>query len=280
MIRRLLFPLLLLASFHTLSASSEAIEAKIAALVDGDSLKTHRKLLDVLFQYEDEFVDESGQADVIKIVKLLKENGLLRIFYKNPTRIQAKFISDMYPLFMMKALSDSLNKLGYHYLLTNQLVRDTNLTEWTIVYKSEHAIDPLMLAEELEKYNIGIENIINKKNYWEYLLETDKPVLLETHKLVTEANASTYNDPRGEYWFHVDENASKAIIKSRYPDLWHPYIICYNANLNILKIYKRDRSTRSLKLTLPSTTTYLKLTDMFTSDNLKHGIEIHIEGAP
>jgi hypothetical protein len=278
MIKQLLFPLLLLASFHTLPAS-EAIEEKIAALVEEKSLKTHRKLLDVLFQYEDEFVDESGNADVIKIVKVLKENGLLRIFYKEPTRIRAKFISDMYPLFMMKALSDSLNKLGYHYLLTNQLTRDANRTEWTIVYNSEHAIDPLMLSEELEKYNIGIDNIVNRKNDWEYLLKTDKPVLLETHKLVSDDNATTYNDPRGEYWFHVDENASKAIIKSRYPDLWHPYIICYNANLNILKIYKRDRSTRSLKLTLPQSTTYLKLTDMFTSDNLKHGIEIHIEGA-
>jgi len=277
MIKRLLL-LLLLVSFQALPAS-EAIEAKIAALVDAESLKTHRKLLDVLFQYEDEFVDEQGNADVIKIVKVLKENGLLRIFFKDPEPVQAKFVSDMYPLFMMKALSDSLNKLGYHYLLTNQLVRDVNRTEWTIAYKSEHAIDPLMLAEELEKYNIGIDNITNKKNLWEYLLKTEKPVLLETHKLKTDDNTTTFNDPRGEYWFHVDENASKAIIKSRYPDLWHPYIICYNGNLNILKIYKRDRSTRSLKLTMPQNTTYLKLTDMFTSDNLKHGIEIHIEGA-
>ena len=278
MIKKLLFPLLLLASFQVLPAS-EAIETKIAALVDEESLKTHRKLLDVLFQCEDEFVNENGQADVIKIVKVLKENGLLRIFYKDPERIRTKFVSDMYPLFMMKALSDSLNKLGYHYLLTNQLIRDTNRTEWTIAYNSEHAIDPLMLAEELAKYNIGIENITNKNNQWEYQLKTDKPILLETHKLKSDDNATTFNDPRGEYWFHVDENASKAIIKSRYPDLWHPYIICYNANLNILKIYKRDRSTRSLKLTMPQNTTYLKLTDMFTSDNLKHGIEIHIEGA-
>lgn len=278
MIRRLLSTLLLLAFFQALFAS-DIIEEKIASLVDDESLKTHRKLLDVLFQYEDEFVDENGRADVIKIVKILKENGLLRIFYKDPTRVRAKFISDMYPLFMMKALSDSLNKLGYHYLLTNRLVRETDRTEWTIAYKSEHAIDPLMLAGELEKYNIRIGNIINRQNDWEYLLQTDKPVLLETHRLVSDANETTYNDPRGEYWFHVDENASKAIIKSRYPDLWHPYIICYNDNLNILKIYKRDRSTRSLKLTMPPETTYLKLTDMFTSDNLKHGIKIHIEGA-
>ncbi len=278
MIRRLLFPLLLLAALCPLTAS-DTIDEKIAALVDDESRKTHKKLLDILFQYEDEFVDENGQADVIKIVKVLKENGLLRIFFKDPVRLQAKFVSDMYPLFMMKALSDSLNKLGYHYILTNQLSRDANRTEWTIVYNSEHAIDPLILSEELEKYNIGIDNIVNKANLWEYALRTDKPVLLETHKLPTDGNATAYNDPRGEYWFQVDDNASYAIIKSHYPDLWHPYIICYNANLNILKIYKRDRSTRSLKLTMPPATTYLKLTDMFTSDNLKHGIEIHIEGA-
>lgn len=279
MITRTFLPLLLLLFFLQNLPANESINAKIAALVDQESLKTHKKLLDILFQYEDEFLDTEGNADVIKIVKVLKENGLLRIFFKDPVRLEAKFISDMYPLFMMKALSDSLSKLGYHYILTNQLVHDLSQTEWTIAYNSEHAIDPLSLAEELEKYHIRIDNIVNKQNLWEYRLKGDQPVLLETHKIVTDQNSTTFNDPRGEYWFQVDQNASTAVIKSNYPDLWHPYIICYNANLNILKIYKRDRSTRSLKLIMPKKTKYLKLTDMFTSDNLKHGIELHIEGA-
>lgn len=255
------------------------IEETIADLVDQESQKSHKKLLGVLFQYEDDYMDQNGTIDLIKVIKTLKENGLLQIFYKEPAELKAKFTSTLEPLFMMKAVSDSLNKLGYHYILTHELKRDINTTDWTIIYSSQHVIDPEGLIEEIAKYNITVDSIVNKENLWEYTLDSKEPVLLDTSMLHTDANATTFNDPRGEYWFHVEHNASIARIKSRYPDLWHPYIICYNADLKVMKMYKRDRSTRSLKLLLPKGTKYIKLTDMFTSENLKHGIEIRIEGA-
>ena len=276
MIFRLFLLFVLLAP---LWAYDSLLKTKIDALVDDQNLKTHKKLLDVLFQYEDEFVDSDGNVDIIKVVKVLKENGLLKIFFDNPVTLKAKFVSDMYPLFLMKAISDSLNKLGYHYILTHELLRDQNRTDWTIIYNSEHAIDPLSLSEELGKYHIRIDTIVNNETLWEYFLTSNDPVLLDTQQLLIDNNMTAFNDPRGEYWFQVEENATQAHIKSQYPDLWYPYIICYNKDLNILKIYKRDRSTRSLKLRLPQATKYLKLTDMFTSENLKHGIEIQIEGA-
>lgn len=276
--------LLLLVTFTLLIPTSvifanESIHAKITDLVDAQSLKTHKKLLDVLFQYEDDFLDQNGSADLVKIIKVLKDNGLLQIFYKEPEEIKAKFTSKLTPLFIMKAVSDSLNKLGYHYILTHELKKEADTTEWTIIYSSEHAIDPVSLFEELSKYNITVDNIVKKGNLWEYLLDSKEPLLLDTSVLSTGTESKTFNDPRGEYWFRVDTNASVANIKSRSPDLWHPYIICYNADLNIMKMYKRDRSTRSLKFILPNETKYIKLTDMFTSENLKHGIEIQIEGA-
>ncbi|MDQ1340524.1 MAG: hypothetical protein QG567_1681, partial [Campylobacterota bacterium] len=63
-----------------------------------------------------------------------------------------------------------------------------------------------------------------------------------------------------------------------HPNTWYPYIICYNNKLEILKVYKREEITKSLKLALPDGTKYIKLNDIFTPENLKHGIEIKIEG--
>ncbi len=260
--------------------ASEILDETINNLVDPASLTTHKKLLGVLFQYEDEFVFPDGHVDVIKVISVLKENGLIKLFYRQPEAILTTFSSEMNPLFMMKALSDALTKLGYHYILTHELVRDTNQTHWTVGYKSQHAIDPITLGTELLKYNITFDSVLVDETNWHYRLSSKEPILLDTSKVSTGLEEMTpLNDPRGEYWIQVEQPAAVAIIKSQYPDLWHPYIICYNPNLEILKMYKRDRSTKSIKLLLPKETKYIRLTDMFTSENLKHGIEIRIEGA-
>ena len=271
--------LLFLLTLNFLHAS-EALEETIEKLVEPSSLVTHKKLLGVLFQYDDEFTLPNGRIDIIKVVGTLKENGLIKLFHRTPTSIHTTFSSEMNPLFMMKALSDTLTKLGYHYILTHELAHDHNVTHWTVAYKSQHAIDPISLATELNKYNITVDSLDIDDTKWHYRLSSQEPVLLDIAPIPSGLEDMTpLNDPRGEYWIQVESNASVAFIKSHYPDLWHPYIICYNSNLEILKMYKRDRATKSIKLLLPEGTKYIKLTDMFTSENLKHGIGIRIEGA-
>jgi len=206
-IKKLIIILLFAGFFINISADG-TVNEKISALVDPQNRTTHKKLLDILFQDEDKFLKENGKIDIIKIIRILKENGLLKIFHKEPVNLKAEFEFELNSIFIMKIISDTLNKLGYHYILTSELEKIENFTKWTIEYSSEHVIDPVALSEELLKYNINIETIVKSENFWKYELSANSPSLFESVKISSEDNSTEYTDPRGEFWFNVEDNAT------------------------------------------------------------------------
>lgn len=271
--------LLLVSGFLSNLFADENINNKASALMESQNRITHKKLIDVLFQKSELFYNDDEKIDIIKIIKVLKENGLLKIFYNEPVKLKASFNFNSNHIFTIKIISDILNKLGYQYILSKTLKRDKNGVEWVIEYESQHAIDPVSFSQELAKYNVFIIDISRKENFWKYELDAKTPIYVDAIKIDDEVEPAKYNNTRGEFWFYLENYSSSAIhIKSSHPNTWYPYIICYNNKLEILKVYKREEITKSLKLALPDGTKYIKLNDIFTPENLKHGIEIKIEG--
>ena len=86
-------------------------------------------------------------------------------------------------------------------------------------------------------------------------------------------------NPSGEYWVRLREEGRYLEVRTLSPGYWYPDVVFYDRYLNILKIYRKDRSTRGVRLTIPEDTRYIKVTDRFTVENLKHGIRIGLEGS-
>ena len=48
----------------------------------------------------------------------------------------------------------------------------------------------------------------------------------------------------------------------------------YDEHLNVLKIVKKDRMFKGLTISIPETSRYIKVTDLYTLINIKRGLSI------
>jgi hypothetical protein len=133
--------------------------------------------------------------------------------------------------------------------------------------KAPSYIDPLEFLKEMNKYGCKVTNIKKASKYTYYLnCENAKP-------LTTPLDSSVKNlsNTQGEYW--VSPNGYKKIaIKSSPLDFWHPYVVFYDENLNILNIIVSEDKKRQITAKIPRYCSYIKIRDAFTKENIKRGI--------
>ena len=130
-----------------------------------------------------------------------------------------------------------------------------------------------MLNEELNKYSIKIIDIVRKNNKWSYVLDNSMAKFYDAIILKKEGK-NVLNDPNGEFIIDVENNISKIEIISKRGNRWHPYIVFFDKDLKILKIYKDIFLKKRLKIKIQPNTKYLKITDYFANQNLDNGIII------
>ena len=65
-------------------------------------------------------------------------------------------------------------------------------------------------------------------------------------------------------------------FSSKIADRWHPSLIFYDDKLHIIKDYKKDSEINRLKIKIPTDAKYVKVTDLYTLDNIKRGISIYL----
>ena len=279
---RLFLALLLASLLAAGSLMADAVDDKVRGLVDNQSYTTHQRLIEIIFRDRAQFFLEDGRLDVIKVVNTLKENGLLDIFYRGtPRDLKATFRSAQNPTFYLKAITDVLAELGYNFYITAHMRQDEYLFEWAIAYKSDHAIDPALLARRLAAYGVVIEDINKEQNNWIYDLIATEPTLPDAHPLLADSEEPlTLLSPQGEYWIALDELGQKVGMRRRTGGVWFPYAAFYDRDLRILKVYALERGVRTFAPEVPDGAAYLKLTDNYTTENLRHGIVLWLESNP
>jgi len=268
--------LILLLGVLTLNASDH-IWKQLEKLVDPSTLITHKKLLEHLFKEESRFISDEGTVNTIAMTEVLRENGLLRIFYRQPKSLEAQFSFQTPTIFTMRILNEVLNRMGYHYVLTLKLRSGEGATLWKIGYQSQHAIDPVTLSERLAPYGLTLHVVSANEGAWHYALKSDSLHLADAHK-IAHSGWKKFQHSSGEFWFEVDETTNHLDLKSYFPNYWYPYIVCYNSDLEILEVKMKESATRRLSIDLPKTTRYIKIKDRFTAENLKHGIALKPRG--
>ncbi len=272
MIKKILISVFLVISLN----ANQLLNEKIENLIGQESYLTHKNLINFIFQKEYEYTTVDG-LNYQAVLKTLKDNGLLNLAFDEPKNIEITFKTTNNPLKSLKILKDTLKSLGYYYYFTKHTVYDgeKDLT-WTIKLKTEAAIDPLILSEELSKQDCKILNISKESDdKWVYELNTEDATLYDA-QYITNNEKVVFTKPLSPYFIKID-NASQINITSRTLNSWLPYVVFYDKNLNILKVSKEDKVFRRLTLSIPENTRYIKISDLYTLFNIKRGLSVLIK---
>ena len=235
---------------------------KIKNLMGENNYQTYNKLLDRIFTKK--------HYDIYSTLKILKNNGLLNLFFKKAKIIDTKFIFlDNHNLMDIKTLNDSLLSLGYYYFYPVEVDKDKNFM-MNIEFKSEHFIDPVSLIDTMQSKGCEIIDVNKTDNNFVYQFNCNNAKLLKSFILTDKY--IKYINAKGDYWIENDD-FSKISIKTKKVDFWHPLILIYDKDLNLINIYKQNKKRTKLVLNIDGAK-YIKITDIYTPENFKRGIYI------
>lgn len=254
----------------------ELLIEKIKSLIDPSVFDKDKAYIDIIFSQKDDYFTKDGLINSVKVIQTLKENGILKLFFKKPKEINISFKTEGRPLFFVKIMSDSLRNIGYYRYVTEESnLKDSEFT-WKINLTSEYAADPLVLSIELNKSGCKIVDIIrDSATDWTYIIDM-KEARLNT-RVLQDGEEIKLKRSLYSYWLDVSK-IKKLKISSSYRNNWYPYIAYYDKSLNLLRVIKRDTKRRRVTLNMKENTHYLKISDIYTLKNIKDALILTPEG--
>ncbi|OHE19682.1 MAG: hypothetical protein A2540_06115 [Sulfurimonas sp. RIFOXYD2_FULL_37_8] len=269
---RFFFFLLLLFSFSygdklQSAADGDLLIKKIKSLISPSTFAKDRAYIDTIFSPKEDYFTSDGKINSLKVIKTLKENGVLNLFFKKPRDINITFKTQGEPQFFVKIMSDSLQNIGYYRYVTSESILSESEFIWKISLTSEYAADPLVLSQELKKSNCEIIDIIREnESDWAYIVDM-KNARLDVSVL---ENTQEHRLKRSLYAYWVDvSKIDKLQISSSARNEWYPYIAYYDKFLRLIRVEKIDEKTTNISLHCGQGTHYIKISDIYTLKNIK-----------
>lgn len=249
------------------------INTPIQNILGPSAYSKHKNLINYIFKNNSSAYYTNGQVNYIALTSKLQSNGLLKLKYGTSKYIDVSFKISDNPKKSLMILQDSLKSLGYYYYLVQEAKYDGNDYIWNIKLKTEAAINPLRLSKALAKNNCKVSFIKKEGRYnWRYSINSDNSVIYKASNLVNESQV-TLKKPLKAYMLKI-ANANSLNIISNSGNRWHPDVVFYDNDLNIIENFKDDSLHQNLKVDVPNNTTYIKINDLYSLANLKRGISI------
>lgn len=248
------------------------INTNIRDILGPSAYSTHKNLINYIFNESSSYYND-GQVDYIALTSKLQSNGLLKLKYSSTKYINVSFKISATPKKSLIILKDALNSLGHYYYLVEDARYDYNTYIWNIKLKTEAAINPLRLAQALAKNNCKVSYIKREgADNWRYSINSDNSNIYKAKDLVTNSQLSL-KKPLRPYILKVS-NANSLKITSNSGNRWHPDVVFYDNDLNIIENFKDDNLHQELIVDVPNNTTYIKINDLYSLANLRRGISI------
>ncbi len=264
--------LILIASLSLFGAQS--VQEKVKSFVGATQYDKQINLIQVLFAQPAAFTLPNGEVDSVKVISVLKKNGLVQLLYDRPIQLRLAFRTQSDPLIFLKIINESLETMGYNYFLTNNALRDSAGFVWEIYLQTEHVVDPEAFARALGARGCTITNIVkNDEHYWFYDIDSSN-AYLSARKV--EVGTTSLGKPLKPYWIDV-HNLKEISLTVQSGDKWFPDVAFFDEHLHLLSDIKSEESTRVLKLKVPSGAAYLKISDAFLLENIKHGLSLNVK---
>jgi len=245
------------------------LKLKIKSFIDADVYEQNSAFIDIIFSPESDYYI-NDRVDSVKVIHTLKENGLLNLFFKQPSELKLSFKSSGPPLFFVKIMGDTLRNIGYYRYVTQESTLNNSEFTWTISLNAEYATDPLVLSRELSKSGCSIIDIQrNSSTDWTYIIDM-REGLLNIPKLEDGVEVKLKRSLYA-HWLNISNIEKLEIAGSRRND-WYPYIAYYDRSLHLLKVIKKDRKIRKIRLRIPKNAYYIKISDLYTLKNIRDAL--------
>jgi hypothetical protein len=256
--------------------ANPALDDTIKSYVGESKYETQKNLIHVLFASPEAFLKNDGRVDSIKVIEVLKKNGLIRLLYTEPVHLRLAFRTQHEPLIFLKIINETLELMGYNYFLTNNALRDQAGFVWEIYLQTEHILDPVAFANALGARGCSITQIVkNSDHYWFYDIHS-RDAHLGVKSLENGVN-TPLGKPLKPYWVNV-KDAKEVIITAHISDQWFPDVVFFDEHLNVVGGTKAEESARNVKLSVPPRAVYLKIGDTVMLENIKRGLSLHVKG--
>lgn len=251
-----------------------AIESKVINLVGENSYNRNKSFINKLFSNKDSFY-QNGNLNIYKVISTLQNNGLLKLKFSKPQDFSVIFSAKTSPIFLLKAVNQSLSNMGYSYWLPSEVDYEEDISTIKITLSTEHIIDPLILLNELAKSGFASVNVAqNTQTIWEYELALiDSKIPNST--FIAKGNSINVYEISGQYWLEVG-SSGRLEISSISKKAFNPKIIFFDKNLNILDVEELSKRS-SLNISIVDNTKFIHIKDSISNMNLKSGLNIRLK---
>ncbi len=249
---------------------NDVLFQKIKTFVTPKVFEKDRAYLEIIFSPKEDYYAQEGMVDSVKVIKTLKDNGILNLYFKKPKELNISFKTSGNSLFFVKIMSDTLRNIGYYRYVTKESNLDNKEFTWKISLTSEYAADPVVLSKELQKNSCKILDIVRTSpTDWTYVIDMQNAKL--NTRILYDGEEVKLKRSLYAYWLDVS-HIKKLKITSSYRNSWYPYIAYYDKSLKLLRVIKRDKRRRSIVLNMRENTHYLKISDIYTLKNIKDSL--------
>ncbi|MGM0533378.1 MAG: hypothetical protein ACQERK_02665 [Campylobacterota bacterium] len=254
---------------------ADTLDDVVQDLVDQNQYEKHKVLIDALFEKKERFMI-AEQVDVVEVAKVLKENGLLKLFYEQPTMTHVKFTSSSKPKLFLKLLNDILQQIGFTYYFIENVKYDDGKITWQIKYRGDYAIDPLLLSRRLEAHGVKIASMKKEAyNRFSYGLNMHD-AQLDVKKLIP---GERFEITRAIEDIMLDVSFGRYVVfRPQSGSFWYPEVILYDKDLNIIDIIEHQKIKKTLYVDLGRHVKYISVSDLYLLENLKGGLSVELKG--
>ncbi len=254
----------------------KAVLKKVQTLLTPKSFEENKAFLKIIFSPPQKFM-KNDRVDSVKIIEMLKENGLLKLFFDKPTRMELEFRTSGTPLFFVKIVADTLRNIGYYRYVTKSSTYSSSEFSWSVSIVSEYSADPMILQKELQKSGCDIVDIERKNpTKWLYVIDMQHARLPVTS--LQSGHILTLRRSLEPHWLNVSQ-IRKIRFVSKGRNHWYPYLSFYDAHLHLVKVLQRDKRSYDITVVVPKTAVYLKIADIYTMKNIKDPLVLYPKGA-
>jgi hypothetical protein len=234
-----------------------------------------KNLISFLFQNEDKYIDKNGNIDSILVLKTLKDNSLLELYFKEPQELEMTFITQQNPLLFVRVITESLNSMGYNFFITKKAVKTPEEFIWSISLSTQNVPSPLLLNDNFKAHGCTILDIGKEENNWIYKIDS-RNAKIDTIPLNAKVRTAL-KKPLTPYILSINSGMDTMTFWAHVSDHWYPKISFYTENLQLIKTLEQDKTTQSIKIKPPKGSAYIKIEDKYTLENIKRGLSVLIE---
>ena len=264
------------AVLEEVNTQEDPLTTKIKSFLSEKTYEENKGFINVIFDPKSAFY-QNDRVDAVKVVQTLKENGLLKLFFKKPQEFRLNFKTNGSPLFFVKLMGDTLRSIGYYRYVTTASTLDASEFTWSINLTSEYATDPLVLQTQLHKSGCDIIDIEkNAQKEWTYVIDISNAKL--NVQVLENAQETKLKRSLYAHWLNVSQ-IRQLKIKSSRRNSWYPYIAYYDSSLHLVKILKRDKIYREILLNIPKNAVYIKISDLYTLKNVRDALLLQPRGS-